>query len=177
MLRHRVFLPGVALAALTILGGCFLISAQMTIVYKPGDGIGTANQTVYSYHVDLNDNDDYEEHHDKIKNVEAFGFDVTVSNLTGTAAHAEGYISFTPLGSASVASIQAQATRVFSGIPLQPSETRAITYDDSQRYIERIDVIDRAIKEGIAWFYVITDQGIRISSTGLTLVMTVNLEA
>ncbi|MCU0613269.1 MAG: hypothetical protein MUE60_15975 [Candidatus Eisenbacteria bacterium] len=176
MIRHKVF-AGLVLLSLTLLGGCFLVSAQMTIVYKAGDGAGMANQTVYSYHVDLNDNDDYEEHHDKIKNVEAFGFDVTITNQTANTASAEGYISFSEVVSPSVENIRTQATQVFSGIPLQPNETRAITYDDSQRYIERIDVIDEAIREGIVWFYVITDQGIRISSTGLTLVMTVNLEA
>jgi len=155
MIRHKMF-SGLALLSLALVGGCFLVSAQMTIVYKAGDGAGTANQTVYSYYVDLNDNDDYEEHHDKIKNVEAFGFDVTITNQTGSTANAEGYISFSELATPSVAGIQAQATRVFSGIPLQPDEIRTITYDDSQAYIERIDVIDEAIKEGIAWFYVIT---------------------
>ncbi|MBN1424135.1 hypothetical protein JXA88_06230 [Candidatus Fermentibacteria bacterium] len=176
MRRHKAFFMGMALLG-ALCGGCFLISAQMTIVYKAGDGFGTADQSVYSYHVDLNDNSDYREHNDKIKNVEAFGFDVTVANLTGSPANGEGYISFSEIVSPTVANIQAQATRVFSGIPLEPGETRTITYDESQRYIDRIDVLDEAIKQGIVWFYVITDQGIRISSTGLTLVMTVNLQA
>jgi hypothetical protein len=149
----------------------------MTIVHDFGDGVGSAGQTVYTYHVDLNDNDDYREHNDKIKSVEAFGFKVEVANLTGSTSNAEGYLSFLELDSPTVDDIQTQATRIFSGIPLQPNETRAITYEESQDYLERLDVIDEAVKEGVVWFYAITEEGTQIEYTALVLVITVNLEA
>jgi hypothetical protein len=149
----------------------------MTIVHDFGDGVGSADQTVYTYHVDLNDNDDYREHNDKIKSVEAFGFKVEVANLTGSTANAEGYLSFSELDSPTVDDIQTQATRIFSGIPLQPNETRPITYEESQNYLERLDVIDEAVKEGVVWFYAVTEEGTQIEYTALVLVITVNLEA
>ncbi len=90
--------------------------------------------------------------------------------------NAEGYISFTGLDSPTVEDIQTQASRIFSGIPLQPNETRTIRYEESQKYLERLDVIDQAVKEGIVWFYAITEQGDRVEYMDLVLVMTVNLE-
>ncbi len=175
MTRHGAFLPVVALVA-GLCGGCFLLSTQMTIVYNGGDGTVTIDRSIYSYHIDLNNNIDYRDHKDKIKNVEAFGFDVTVANLSDVTAHAEGYISFSEIHSPTPSRIQTQGTRVFSGVPLGPNENRRITYEDSQRYIDRIDVIDEAVKLGIVWFSLITDQGIRLLATNLTLVMTVNLQ-
>jgi|GEM_PF-2086650 len=177
MIHYRKSLISLLVLSLVIASGCFLLSAQMTIVYEVGSGDASADNTVYSYDVDLNDNDDYEEHGDKIKSVEAFGFKVTVSNLTAISANAEGYLSFTDLGSPTVNTIQTQATRIFSGIPLQPNETRVITYEESQKYLERIDVIDEAVKEGIVWFYTITDIGTAVEYQDFVLVMTVNLEA
>jgi hypothetical protein len=177
VVRHTRTLLGLAVISSALVGGCFLLSAQMTIVHDFGDGIGSADQNVYTYHVDLNDNDDYREHHDKIKSVEAFGFKVEVSNLIGSTANAEGYLSFFELNSPTVEEIQTQATRIFSGIPLQPNETRAITYEESQNYLERLDVIDEAVKEGVFWFYAITEQGTEVEYTALVLVITVNLEA
>jgi len=178
MIRYGRPLLGLAVLSLVLFfGGCFLLSAQMTIVHPFGDGTGSADQTVYTYIVDLNDNDDYEEHHDKIKSVEAFGFKVVVTNLTASTADAEGYISFTELDSPTVEDIQTQASRIFSGIPLQPNETRTIKYEESQKYLERLDVIDQAVKEGVVWFYAITEHGTQIEYMDLVLVMTVNLEA
>ena len=177
MTHYRRSLLSLLVLSLVIFGGCFLLSAQMTIVYDVGTGDASADNTVYSYDVDLNENDDYEEHGDKIKSVEAFGFQVTVTNMTGSTANAEGYLSFTDLGSPTADEIQTQATRIFSGIPLRPNETRIITYEESQKYLERIDVIDEAVKEGIVWFYAITNIGTAVEYEDFVLVMTVNLEA
>jgi hypothetical protein len=177
MRRYTKLVLGVLISSIGLAGGCFLLSAQMTIVQDYGDGEGSADQTVYTYFVDLNDNADYREHGDKIKSVEAFGFKVIVENLGDIAANAEGYLSLVELDSPTVESIPTEATRIFSGIPLAPNETRTITYEDSQDYLERIDVIDEAVKDGVAWFYAITQEGSRVDYTGLVLVITVNLQA
>jgi hypothetical protein len=177
MRRYTKLVLGLLVPSIGLVGGCFLLSAQMTIVQDFGNGEGSADQTVYTYYVDLNDNADYREHGDKIRSVEAFGFKVVVSNLGDIDANAEGYLSFVELDSPTVESIPTEATRIFSGIPLAPNETRTITYEDSQNYLERIDVIDEAVKEGTVWFYAITQEGTRVDYAGLVLVITVNLQA
>ena len=159
---------------------CMLLSGQITIVQTFDDDSGTAETEVYSMSVDLNENEDYEEHGDKIESLETIGFVVEVTNLGDTPAHGEGY-----LGTTAVSGIELSPDDVkndpnmmriiYVDDPIAPGETREITFEDSQGYIENFDWIEQAILEGTIYFYGITDIGQNVQWQGLSMVASLNV--
>jgi len=173
----------IAIAALPFLlagAGCDLISGQITIVENFGSGIGTVDGTINQIAVDLTDNEDYEEHGDKIQSVEAFGFVVEVQNLTGGEATGEGYLSLTNLGlSPSVETLDSLATKIFSNmdLPLAIGEIRTVTFEESQDYVLGLDAIEEAVEDGTFYLYGVTSvPGVKVQYLDFTVIVTVNVE-
>ncbi len=155
--------------------GCLLVSGQITIVQDFGSDLATSELNVYELFVDLNDNSDYEEHKDKIKSLETIGFVVAITNLGSMQAKGEGYLSLTKLDVVTPAAVRAGATRIlFVDDPIEWGETRNITFEDSQAYIENFDKIEEAIKDGSIYFYGITDTGQNVKYENMKLIATVN---
>jgi hypothetical protein len=166
---------------LAIAVGCNLISGQITIVHPFDDDTGVADTPVYALSMDLNDNEDYKEHGDKIKSLEAFGFVVEITNRGNMPAKGEGYLSLVDIGDMadhpdSVAADPNTTLVVFVKDPLAPGATRNITFEESQDYIEGFDKIEEAIMNGKFYFYGITDIGQDVRWEDLKLVATLNVE-
>jgi len=170
-------------AALPILllgaAGCLLVSGQITIVQDFGDDLATATTNVYELFVDLTQNQDYRDHQEEIKSLEAIGFVVDITNNGNMDAKGEGWLSLEPLGAAVLTpeSIRtdARATRIlYVSDPISPGVTRSITFEDSQAYIENFDKIEEAIQEGTIYFYGITDIGQSVAWEDLKLIATIN---
>lgn len=175
-MRKTHLLIGLFFAAL-LAAACSLVSGQVTFTQDFGSDIEHADQTVYLITCDLSDNEDYQDHKDEIKSVEAFGFFVTVQNLGADEAQGEMWLSFEDLGtSPSIAAIQASAKQIVGNANLGVGEVRTIDYDESQAYIMNLAEIDKAVKEGVFYLYGITDLGTEVSYTDLNIVITVNVE-
>lgn len=173
----------IALAALVAAGlfaGCLLVSGQITIVQEFDDDSGAAASQVYYLSVDLNENDDYADHKDKIKSLEAFGFVVKITNGGNIAARGEGYLSLspiTPLPTDRDDILAAKIPRIFYvSDPIDPGEFRNITFEMSQDYIENFDDIDEAIKDGEIYLYGVTDQNTLVKYEDFKLIATINVE-
>ncbi len=170
-----------AALSLVLIGlGCTLVSGQITLVENYGSDIGSVDGTVNRIAVDLTDNEDYNDHKDEIKSVEAFGFVVEVENLTGGEATGEGYLSLTDLGlTPSAELLDSVATKIFSNValPLAAGETRTVTFEESQDYVQGLDAIDAAVKEGVFYLYGVTSvPSVRVSYIDFTAIMTLNVE-
>jgi hypothetical protein len=169
-------LLGLFFAAL-LAAACSLVSGQITFTQDFGSDIESANQTVYKISCDLSDNEDYQDHKDEIKSVEAFGFFVTVKNLGDDAAEGEMWLSFDDLGEApSIATIKASAKQIVGNANLGVGEERTIDFDESQAYIMNLSEIDKAVKDGVFYLYGITDLGTEVEYKDLNIVITVNVE-
>ena len=175
------YAPRATPAAAGLFAGCLLVSGQITIVQEFKDDSGSAASQVYYLSVDLNDNEDYKDHKDKIKSLEAFGFVVEITNAsTSQSARGEGYISLspiTPTPTSRNAVLEAKIPRIFFvDDPLDPGETRTITFEESQDYIENFDAIEDAIKDGEIYLYGVTDQGTMVKYEDFKLIATINVE-
>ncbi|MFH1680795.1 MAG: hypothetical protein ABIH26_09140 [Candidatus Eisenbacteria bacterium] len=172
-MRNRGLLLGLLLLALGA-AGC-LISGQLILVQVFGDGTANAENTVHFISVDLNDNSKYNDHKDKLKSLEAFGFYVTVTNLGGGEAQGEMYLSLANLGlSPSIATIKAQGTPIIVNANLGGGEARTITFEESQDYITNFDKIEEAVLEGVFYLYGITDIGTAVEYDDFIVVAVIN---
>jgi hypothetical protein len=173
------FLRTLPLSLLAIIGGCFLVSGQITFVHNFGDGTATADGTVYEFGIDLTENKDYNDHKDKIKSVTAVGFEVKVQNGTAMAATAEGYLTLNPLADPStVGDMQSGEVKIFSaaGNPVDPMSTRVIDFEESQEYMANFDAIQDAVRDGEFYVYITSAEGTEVDYKDLTLVVTMNVE-
>ncbi len=177
MKRLAILFPILLLALGT---GCLLVSGQITVVQEFVDDNVTAGANVYPLHVDLNDNSDYEEHGDKIKSLEAFGFVVRVWNQGNMEARGEGYIVIgedidPQLNSRAALVASSKATRILNvHDPIAPGGYLDITFEMSQDYIENFDTIEDAILDGEISFYGVTDIGQTVKYEDLKLIATIN---
>jgi hypothetical protein len=179
MTLSRGLLLALPLSLLALMGGCFMVSGQITFVHNFGDGLATQGQTVGVFGLDLNTIKDYKDHKDKIKSVEAVGFQVEVKNLHSTlAATAEGYLSTEDLGNPTVAEVQEQGVRIFSAAadPVAPLTTRVIDFEESQAYMENFGTVQDAVRQGVFYVYLVAAEGTQIEYKNLTLVVTINAE-
>ncbi len=175
----RRLIPALPLPLLALIGGCFMVSGQITFVHNFGDGLATQGQTVGMFGLDLNTIKDYRDHKDKIKSVEAVGFQVEVTNRHATLpATAEGYLSMEDLEEPTVAEVQQQGVRIFSAAadPVAPLTTRVIDFEESQAYMENFGAVQDAVRQGVFYVYLVAADGTEIEYKSLTLVVTINAE-
>ncbi|MBM3321527.1 MAG: hypothetical protein FJY73_12715 [Candidatus Eisenbacteria bacterium] len=173
-MRNRRALLVFPLAAL-FAAGC-LVSGQLILVQVFGDGESSADKTVHRISVDLNGNEDYDEHKDKLQSLEYFGFFVTVTNEGPGEAKGAMYLSLVDLGvSPSIATIKAQATPIIENANLGAGETRTITFEESQDYITNLDAIEEAVLEGVFYLYGITDLGTAVEYENFIVVASINV--
>lgn len=162
-----------------LVAGCMLVSGQITIVQSFDDDTGATNQKIYYVSVDLTENQDYKDHQEDIKSLEAIGFVVEITNNGNLAAKGQGYLSLEPIDIANMTPEQIASnpnTHLILDVKeaMAPGETRSITFEDSQECISNFDVIEQGIKEGTMYFYGITDTYQNVTWSGLKLIATVN---
>lgn len=167
------------LLVLALGAGCMLVSGQITIVQSFDDDTGTSGQTIYALSVDLTENEDYEKHQDKIKSLEAIGFVMEITNSGNLQAKGQGYLAFDEIDTQNMApgTLAARSdTYLILDVkdPIAPGETRNITFEDSQGYIANFDQIEKGIKEGVMYFYGITDIGQTVTYSDMKIIATVN---
>ena len=141
-------------AALTVaLGGC-LMTGQITITHEINDGV-TTDTNFNLKHVDLNDNEDYAEHKDKIKSVDGIAIVAIVENNTSVDARAAFFISDDPsLDDIDDLRDPDKATLVFIS-PVIPGDTKVkIDWAEGFEYIiDEQAVIDQILGDGVFTVY------------------------
>ena len=181
MTRKRWIAASLPLLLAVLGAGCMLVSGQITVVQGFDPGTGSTTVEVNYLEVDLNENEDYADHKDKIASLETIGFVVHVTNLGADSASGEGYLGIDPVpGTALTPDDVKNSPKVkrilFIDDPIAPGETREISFEDSQAYIENFDWMEEAIKDGNIHFYGITDIGEEAAWDSLKIIATINVE-
>ncbi len=142
--------------AVALVGGGCLVSGQITIFQSIHD-IVTTNLLVTPIPVNLNDEEDYVEHKDKIKSVDDISVVAIIRNNRSAAADVKMYISDDP-NLATVADVTnpAKATLVFVGPTVPASGTLKIGWADGFRYIvDKQAVIEQILGDGVFSLYAV----------------------
>jgi len=161
------------------LPGCSLVSGTLRIEYDFPEGPQQSDSTsVAELKVELNDNQDFKDNKDKIKNVDEVGFVFRARNLLGKTAQGVIYLSKTPIRPLKPATIRLSplATRVVQGVALQSGYT-SIDYDASLALEVNQSVLHDAVKDGTFYLYGIADEAdFDITIDELTAVVVVTAE-
>jgi hypothetical protein len=143
-------------AALALVAAGCLVTGQITIFQKINE-VPSSNLVVTPMPVDLNEEEDYVEHKDKIKSVDEISVVAIIKNNLAVAADVEIYISDDP-GLTTVAEVTdpANATLVFVGPTVPASGALKIGWADGFRYV----VNEKAVIElgdGVFMLYVVAE--------------------
>ncbi len=131
--KRRIFLPSLALAAIT-LTGCPLLTAQIIVSVVLGS-LNSTDVTIDGYYVDLSvESSDYRDHKDKLKDIPDLAVLGTIRNNLASPIGGEVWLVRNPAGSTllvdKAAVVAAGGIKVWS-LALGANETRTIDWDTS----------------------------------------------
>lgn len=144
-------------ALVVLIGGCLLTTGQTTF-YRRIDIGATTNTTVTAVRVDLNEEEDYTDHKDEIKSVDAISVVAIIKNNLPAAAKMEIYIS-DDAGLTTVDDVKSDGKLVFASPTVPASETLKIGWADGFKYmVDKQPVIDQILGDGVFVMYAIADE-------------------
>lgn len=142
----RYILSGlIALLGIGI-AGC-LLTGQITIVEDIDVGVTTSDD-VNMYWLDLNANEDYEEHKDKIKSVDAISLVAWIYNNRSTPVFAEIWVDTdTTYDYSNPDTVKAYATRIFISPEIPGDDSLLVDWNDSFQYMENVDYLENLVMD------------------------------
>lgn len=161
-MKTKYMMP-IAVAATLVLSGC-LVSGQITIFQRIDDTTST-DAAITAISVDLNEEEDYVDHKDKIESVDEISVVAIIENNLATAADVMMYISDDP-SLVSLAELEdpSNATLVFVGPTVPASGTLRIGWEDGYRYVVNEQAVaDQVFGDGIFVLYVVADGAFNLS--------------
>lgn len=146
---HKGYLAA-ALTLLLLAAGC-IVSGQFVVVIAGTSTITSDDETLDYLAVDLTDNETWQDHKDDIQAIVDVKFECEFVNNRNSAADGELYIS-TELYT-TVEQVRTNATKVFGGLALEPSEVRSVSFSESADYIENLETVLDLLEGGQFYFY------------------------
>jgi hypothetical protein len=144
-------------ALLVLIGGCLLMTGQSTFYRRIDIGV-TTNTAVTAVPVDLNEEQDYLDHRDEIKSVDAISVVAIIQNNLPAAAKMEIYISDNA-GLTTVDGVKSEAKLVFVSPTVPASDKLKIGWADGFKYmVDEKPVIEQVLGDGIFVVYAIADE-------------------
>jgi len=151
----NIFVGGCFLVCL-LLAGCWdlFVSGTFTFVHYLEDAIVSTDEELNSVHVDLSDNEDWEDHEDDIRRIEGIEFWVRVTNRGEDSASAQIWITDDSLLTTPEA-VKSHATMVFNGPRIGPGDTTEIEREESINHIQHLEELKAQVLSGSFYVYVI----------------------
>ncbi len=144
-MKNYILMGLIAVIGLGITG-C-LLTSQMTIVEDIDIGVTTSDD-VSLYWLDLNANEDYLEHKDKIKNVDAISLVAWIYNNTTSPVYAEIWVDTDTTYDYSIPdTVRAHATRIFVSPEIPGDDSLLIDWNDSFQYMENVDYLENLVMD------------------------------
>lgn len=111
--------------------GCILTSGQILIDFDLGTINVTSPTGLVGEQIDLNTNDDYEEHKDKLKNIVDFAVLGTINNTGGTDLMPEVWITADLTSYTDETTVKANGIKLWGGILVPAGGSAAVDWNTS----------------------------------------------
>jgi hypothetical protein len=134
----------------------WLSSATFRVTYYLEEGIYSVEDLVNKADVDLQENEDWQEHHENIRGIQRVLFAFWVKNLANDNATAQFYLSKDCTFSTASA-IRQGATLVVDGVSVPANDSLYVTAADSYRYLRNVDVLKGHLIDGQFCLYCIAE--------------------
>jgi len=157
MLKVCKNLTALGLAFALLLTGCGLISITLLL----NEDIPETNvpNGLFTYDVDVTDEQDWEDHKDQIEQVNWVSFELTLTNPGEAAITFNGYVDDVDNAVCSTIGCATATTRVLKNITIPASSTRVITMGESFGFMENMDVLKALAATGRFRFYGVSGGG------------------
>lgn len=163
--KFRFACLAVALALGLFSAGC-LLSGQFIILYNFDENIESDDDVLGSAHVDLTTDETWQDHSDKIQAISDVKFEAKFINNESIEASGEVWLSTEEY--TTVAQVEANATRILSGITIPGSGSTDISFAESSAKIENLDTVLDLLEGGNFWVYgIAADVPFDITITGI----------
>ena len=130
-----------------LLTGCLITGTFITeILFTNIDFVPTEN--LYREQVDLTEDDTWEEHQDDIKSIDLIGFELWITNSSGSDQTFQGYVN--PADEqyySTAANVQSNATVILDELTLAPGPNY-VSYPQSFTYIKNIETLKTLVESG-----------------------------
>lgn len=140
-----------AAVALVILGGCLLSGTfVLSIMLVRGVDL-TYNNDFYFAEVDLTNEQVWKDHEDKIKDIDLVGFELWMTNGTGTANTFAVYVADVTSvldGGSNRSAVESGATVVLEDLPIAATGQTHVTYGQSFKYLVNAETLRTLTKTG-----------------------------
>ncbi|MEW5993211.1 MAG: hypothetical protein AB1744_02305 [Candidatus Zixiibacteriota bacterium] len=158
-LRTKLGVAGTAVA-LVFLTGCLLLSGTFVAVITVKAVDFNAENGFYYEPVDLSKNDVWEDHKDKIKNIETVGFELWITNNGVADETFKVYLDdFSNDSLTSVAAVEANATIVLDNLNLPANSPTHVTYGQSFGLLKNVDKLKELVGKGRFHYYGLSSAG------------------
>jgi len=167
------------LAAMSLLGilllltGCLVSGTFVVTIFIDGEDFTTFTD-LYHYEVDLSTDSDWEDHKDKIKNIDVIGVELWLTNNGEAATTFNVWID--DIGEpvyTSVDSVDANATRILEDVSVAPGANH-ITYAESLALIQNVAALKTLAESGQFHFYGHSSLGASFALDSARVVVTVS---
>jgi len=111
--------------------GCILTSGQILIDFDLGTIDVTSNTGLVAEQIDLNDNSDYNDHKDKLKNIVDFAVLGTINNTGGAELLPEVWITPDLTNYTTDTQVKANGIKLWGGILVPAGSSAAVNWDTS----------------------------------------------
>jgi len=147
--------PWALVAALVLLTAGCIVSGQFVIVVQVDEQIDSTDETIDWVCIDLAELDeDWDEHQDDIQSIEDLKFECKIINNLGTSVTGEIWVLDTELpGSPTPQQIADNGVLFLSGIVVEGSMEREISFTDSQDFITNLDQVLAMLEDGVFYVY------------------------
>jgi hypothetical protein len=122
-----------ALALVLLAPGCILTSGQILIDFDLGDIVVTSPTGLAAEQIDLNTNDDYEEHKDKLKDIVDFAVLGKINNTGGTDLVPEIWMTRDLTTYPDETTVKANGIRLWGGALIPAGSSASVDWDTSAR--------------------------------------------
>lgn len=163
--KNSFGIAGVALALL-VFTGCLISGTFVTIIFIVDADFTTQGQ-FYHYNVDLSDDSIWEDHHDKIKDIDLVGFEVWITNHESEARTFSVWIDeLNEPEYSTLPQVQANATKILDNMTLGADVQTHVTYGQSFKFLMNVETLKTLVKQGAFHYYGVSDGG---TSAGYTI--------
>jgi hypothetical protein len=179
MKNLRPILPALALALLA--PGCILTSGQLLIDFDLPNMTATSPTGLIGEQINLNTNDDYEEHKDKLKDILDFAVLGTIHNTGVTDIDVEVWMTPDLTTYTNEASVEANGIKLWGPLHIPAGGSVAVDWDKSASLFSTLGkaaVLQEAKGDGSFTIYAIGNAGVytfNIENGVLALVIDVGI--
>jgi hypothetical protein len=168
-----------AVMVVSLLAGC-LLSGTFVFSYMLVENEDLIyNGDFYYATVNWTDDEDWKDHKDDIKDIDLVGFELWVTNATGTADTFLVYIVDTLSsldGSSSRSKIDTLATLVVNDLPIATSGQTHITYGQSFMYLDHVERLKKLAEKGyFKMFAFVTSPSVNLTVDSLRVIVTLSV--